>query len=84
MFPVTFYKLKCIILHVLHVKCDIVRSVISNRMLNGKMPKVVGEKDSTPEILLALLWDLSCSQKLGVYMEHEPKSMEPCLAQLFV
>lgn len=77
MFLVTFYKLKCIILHVLHVKCDIVRNGISNRMLNGKMPKVVGKKDSTPEILLSLLWDLTCSQKLGV-------CMEPCLARLFL
>lgn len=53
-------------------------------MLNGKIPKVVGKKDRTPEVLLSLLWDLTCSQKLGVHMEHEPKGMEPCLAQLFL
>lgn len=82
MFSVTFYKLKCIIMHILYVKCEIVRNGIHNRMLNGKMPKVVGKMDSTPEII-SLLWDLTCSQKLGMYIEHKPWAWNPALHNYF-
>lgn len=51
-------------------------------MLNGEMPKVAGKKDSTPEIL-SLLWDLTCSQILGMYMECEPRPWNPALHNYF-
>lgn len=82
MFSVMFYKLKCIILHILYVKCEIVRNGICNRLLNGKMPKVVEKKDSTPEIF-SLLWDLTRSQKFGMYTEHKPRAWNPALHNYF-
>lgn len=52
-------------------------------MLNGKMPKVAGKKDNIPEILLSLLGNLTCSQKLGVHMEYEPRPWNPALHNYF-
>lgn len=77
-----FYKLK-FCMYLLPVKSEIVRNGISNRMLNGKMPNIAGRKDNTPEILLSLLWDCTCSQKLGVYMEHESRAWNPALHNYF-
>lgn len=79
---VMFYKLK-FCMYLLPVKSEIVRNGISNRMLNGKMPNIAGRKDNTPEILLSLLWDCTCSQKLGVYMEHESRAWNPALHNYF-
>lgn len=46
MSSVMFYKSKSnvYILQVLHVKSEIVSNTISNRMLNGKMPRIAGKK----------------------------------------
>lgn len=82
---VMFYKLKCIILYVLHAKTEIVRNGISNRMLNGKMPKVAGKKDSMPETLPFLL---SCGilpvAKNREYIWNTNRGHGTCLAQLFL